>query len=881
MKILGTADLHLKNYLRHNLIPNFRLEQYLTLANMMAQTALSEDVGTIIFAGDILDTIDPHPIVYHYLHEFFNILINKTKCNIIIIHGNHDIDSKTMIVKYDTYYPNFNHERVLYLHNESITTLDGCEFYFRGWEPEFKEIPKCDVFVGHGFVDGASTIHGFKVKGSDVKIDPSKCKLAIMGDVHKAQIIGNVFIPGTPIQHSFSDDPDNSIFILDTKLPLVPENIKRIPTGNKFLKFIYSEIESKDPMIITRSPLLSKPTKSIDLNSISKLNIEESLNELIKDFPYLDELKGTFGKYSFDKDVLSSEFKATLQSIKICNFKSIKNLELDFNSTNRLTILVGDNGAGKSTLIESIIWGLTGSLPGDVNDVIRIGEEYCEVNLNISFDNQLIRIERSRGSKFQFRVWVNDCEMLSNNKSDLQVKLNNALPIINRLHMLYFNQSRDGLLSELNDSARVSLISELSGQSITLKLTENVDNKIVELINSSNLINNSYQLLQAKFDGIKSTLVKVEDPSELISAEKELIKSYKSEKLVVDLEITNKIKLLDEEAQSKLQTLTDQVSELRIKSSELESKIKSLEENSSHLKNIANQIPQWICSKCNTIIKSVNFNEELVNKAKLELEDLNLNRSIIVDQINSIKQSIAKKQLLQRGISDELRIAKATSTLDLKVKLNNLDKLISDSDQKLGSYNSQLLQYQTYLDNKSKVEALSIELEASKILVEESQRKLLAFQSIRKLVFGSDGLLSASILDKVANSLNKDEKLRITTNRVLKNGRIKPTLDIDMFIDNIGWIEYKRLSGGQRLYADLYLLSKIIELVGGIGFLFLDETMKYASKSLMDKMFSILELSLVNSILLIHHGSIPQESDCRILTVSLINGESKYEVNNE
>ena len=99
-----------------------------------------------------------------------------------------------------------------------------------------------------------------------------------------------------------------------------------------------------------------------------------------------------------------------------------------------------------------------------------------------------------------------------------------------------------------------------------------------------------------------------------------------------------------------------------------------------------------------------------------------------------------------------------------------------------------------------------------------------------------------------------------------------------MFIDT-NWQPYRRLSGGQRLYADLYLLIKIIDMIGGIGFIFLDETLKYADPKTTKLMISLLETAYIDKTLLIYHGNSIEDMDCKKLNVKRISGSSFYEIN--
>jgi DNA repair exonuclease SbcCD ATPase subunit len=124
--------------------------------------------------------------------------------------------------------------------------------------------------------------------------------------------------------------------------------------------------------------------------------------------------------------------------------------------------------------------------------------------------------------------------------------------------------------------------------------------------------------------------------------------------------------------------------------------------------------------------------------------------------------------------------------------------------------------------------------------------------------------------------MNDRDDIRIKTTTTLKNGRVKPTLDIDLLVDN-EWQPYRRLSGGQTLFADLYFLHKMIKTVGGLGFIILDETFKYFDAATKELAFSMLQELPVFNIFLIIHGGIP-EGDYQLVEVTRSNGSSEYKL---
>ena len=71
-----------------------------------------------------------------------------------------------------------------------------------------------------------------------------------------------------------------------------------------------------------------------------------------------------------------------VRCLRLRNYRSIRNLNLDFPESGLLGI-VGDNGAGKSSILESIAWALYGSqaIRGKAEGLTTVGEKGCKVIL--------------------------------------------------------------------------------------------------------------------------------------------------------------------------------------------------------------------------------------------------------------------------------------------------------------------------------------------------------------------------------------------------------------------------------------------------------------------------------------------------------------------
>lgn len=903
MKILITADVHIKNYTKYNKTENFRLNQFIKLAELINDTCIKKDCQHIIIAGDLLDEYKPEPIVYQTLYRFLEIITRNAK--VYLIHGNHDC-SKGSYSDGNTYYPILNKKNlnVDFIHDD-YRNIDGKVFYFRGWEPSMRGFPEANVIITHAYISGASLPNGLKVKDGD----GLTCDLfdyCFVGDIHKHQSFkvgsGEVVIPGTPIQNSYSDDPETGFILFDTDGSWERISTKENPD---FLKFQYEDSKkvkeclkeskklAKDGKTVEQVMLeefnivcKERPTKDItktfDIKSIDSVNLNEILDELIKDFPYRDDLLKCFGK---NKKALESfinqELKVALYHIKITNFKSIEDYELNFTELGKLTLITGSNGVGKTTLLEAIMWAFTGNSASDIDDVVQSGKKYCEVDLTVNYGGSVIRINRSRGSKFEFHVYHDGTEITESGKAELQKKLEQILPVINKLHLLYFNQSRDGLLSELNDASRVSLISELSGQSVVAELSEDVEELLEAVKEDSKQTENNFNLVESKLNGLKGVYQEVENPSpkvEIVNSQLSKLLEDREQKIQ---EIRKIAKTITEELEEDDKANADRIQAANTKIAEIELKNKELTQKKQYQDKIINKKLQWNCPTCNTLITAKDFTQEDRDNAVKEAEGLTaeIQRCLeVIAKLKALRDQVAQTQV-KKKIELKDRIAEATKELAEEVEQSKQAE--ASLRETLSSLMVEMGVFKKSQEIKTSIKDLQAKHAVLKEATEEAKAKYSAFKKINSDVFGMDGLLSAAVLERLAKVINTDENVRITTTRVLKNGKVKPDLSMAMKDINGHYQPYNRTSGGEKLLLDFYLLKAVINMVGGIGFWIGDESFKYASPDTAEKMFEMLLQSNIQNAFVVYHGEIPssvkESDDLTYLNVSKKAGYSLYE----
>lgn len=524
MKWLITGDVHIHNYKfmdNHKDIKNYRLHQFLMLSDDIVKMINDNNVTSFIIAGDLFVVPSPAPIVVNTAKRFIDNIIDKTNCNIYIIPGNHDLDLKKVgnqnirdyhILKL------FESDRVKVFDND-LVNIDGLSVHFHGWTPDGIENKTADVLIAHDDIKGAwfnqfiATDHG---------IDTSTYKVAFVGHIHNKQRIGNAYLPGETIPHNYGDNQDTSLILFDT----IDYSVTELPTNedNKYLKFI--KVKSTDDVsqvnessnIIYRVmdkaeelPDIKYEASSNDIITVAKDLIpetytEESKNSIIK---CLSNLSGV------EENITNLDVK--LLSCRIKNFLSIKNEEINFTKLGKLTTIVGDNGSGKSTLFKFIYYMLIGTIPGALkDDIISVNETSFYGELELYYNNCNYKIVRGRSPNI-LEFYTNGNTVTKNTSRELEDEIKKSLGFINYLNIMFIFQESEGIFRSMNDSSRVSFISQFLSLNVINKMSSNTYAYLQELGGKIKLSKDNIISLDGEITGMKSTISSI-DVSESIDA---------------------------------------------------------------------------------------------------------------------------------------------------------------------------------------------------------------------------------------------------------------------------------------------------------------------------------------------------------------------------
>jgi predicted MPP superfamily phosphohydrolase len=196
MIILGIADIHIYNYglysdYDENGVPS-RLKDFDLLADEINHQAEKEKADAIVFAGDLVHSASPAPMVLNYTAGFVRKVAEENpNRGFIVIVGQHDLDNKndannSVHSVVTPLVPSF--ENLFYVPDRQEIDLDGVNFFCKSWttnQSDISDFPEADVFVGHGLVHTAKDPFGHVFdNGFSVPQLLSKYPVSIIGDIH-------------------------------------------------------------------------------------------------------------------------------------------------------------------------------------------------------------------------------------------------------------------------------------------------------------------------------------------------------------------------------------------------------------------------------------------------------------------------------------------------------------------------------------------------------------------------------------------------------------------------------------------------------------------------------------------------------------------------
>lgn len=652
MKILLSSDIHIGDYKTYNPEPNFRLNQFLKLKQFIEDLVSSRNIDEFWIAGDLLQVAQSTPPVMNVVKTFLSDI--SKKCPIRMILGNHDVivrSDKTDISEYNNYtlvslldlIPN------VFIYNNDLVKIGSKTVYFHSWNPS-NTVPNrskdADYLVCHG--DVHSSLSPFAPEF----IDTTGYKKVFAGHIHIFKEIKNIVSLGVPLMHSFSDNPDIGVCILDTE----DDSLERVSTKGLFLEFKYTNTESEllegnitgteNPVVVRLDPKVQNSEK-VDISKIS-ISPEEMLKEFSKTLTK-DSLKilNTVVSKVFENNLVP-DLRVKFKTLKAQNFLSIRDIDFNFDNFNGLTVIKGDIGSGKSTLFNLLEFMLFGRLPGYAkNDFSSVFKGKFKGTLELEYKGINYVITRTLSS---LEYTKNSIPQESNRKTDLQKQLEEDLVFLKFFNIIYIKQTSTGIFSDMSDTSRVSFLSNLIGL---------------------NTIKNWTSLLDNEVETLKDSLKEKEEQRTVLDTKKQVLEVFNEQ--------NKDIVLRDKEAtESKIEELNNNINSLNLIKEQNNSKITDIKVELTKLSTDFN-LNLSKTDKLNSIVSNIKTLKEEIKEKELYKEQLEQNvKDLDVPVLNEESpeldnQKIHELETLIKGTQSQIN----TKTVSLELAKEKLNSLLN------------------------------------------------------------------------------------------------------------------------------------------------------------------------------------------------------------
>ncbi len=429
-----------------------------------------------------------------------------------------------------------------------------------------------------------------------------------------------------------------------------------------------------------------------------------------------------------------------LESIKIGNIRSIKNLDLTFPQTTML--FYGDIGSGKSSVLKAIEFALFGTLKSadlSGDSILRRGENKASVELTFSLDNDRYVIKRGlsknkKGNVSQTKgsLSINDSEM-SYAATDLRRKiletLNYSVTRYERAqkidlfrYTVYTPQESVKEILEADPEKRFEILKDVFGIEKYEIALRNI--KIIRDFLRDDIKETEIRINQ--FEGIEDEIP--EKKNELRAQVSKISSMEKDSKLK-----QNELNLI----QKDLDVIKSKKEDISKKIIELGSKEKSFKEYE--------KLKEQYAKDLKTAQNNIKINEEEAKKIVLVDISITLTEDQIREQISEVRKEISekekKKAVIEQKIEDrEELLEKGKCSLcgqeiheekqfkeELKDAIDKVDGLSKEIDilsKNIEQLEIDLKKLQEYTSNKGKIGLYEKLVEASKRQEEDNQKKL-------------------------------------------------------------------------------------------------------------------------------------------------------------
>lgn len=907
MKLLITADIHISDPSNYNYEFRTRLKNYLVLAHRLVEMGKDQGCEIISILGDLIDKPTSRPYVNSVVKDFLLILSEGFK-EIHIINGNHCVDGKlnhtdvrdSLLYQYINLIPNLK-----YKHGQ-LEKIGNTSIYYKDYESKHdlsKIEGKVDLLLTHDTIapDGSGFI--------GQEIDTTKFDLEIAGDIHTPYQVGNRVTVNVPIQKTMSDCPEGSVIVFDCDT----KDWKRVlvdPDHSRFLRLDWT-IDKNEEGFYKNGLLykIYKPSKSKGEDQDSQVTLDKlkEIKSLAQDYMSEVGLLDIHNEIVFKlKDDSTVNFDFNLTKIIIKNFRSIEELEFNFDSD--ISVIVGHNGSGKSSFEKAVHIALMGVGGSEAKKLVQIGKKNFKLELSLEYMGNSYKIIRASNSVEFFQGGE---PITATNKKTLEGEINRRLPFLNYLDSYIIPSSQKELLGNISSERRLELIGKFYRLSLIddcyttcmeitdplndeiSSLTKDIAAKDISISDQKRLIDQTpkevldykvnelieeLESIKSKvkaYEGLRSKKSKIKSSRSLLESGEEELKYLVEENRNIDLSLSSvQVDLLKEELLSVTTRLAENSPKADQKRS-LSILLESTESELNRLRKDYESVSKSECPACNQkLVKGVeeklsslktkglekskvfsDLSKEIEGVAVLSEEEL----SRLKSSESSLRSSIDKcNQLEAKRSSNTSRISNLEGTNSLlRNDILEMDKSIVDMDcdydiieltDRSSDISRKLQERKSYdlaIDHLKVLEDEKTslgEFKQSKSFIVERYNKYL--DHTKK----SGGMYKIILDDLSENFSNEDFKFSASTD--VYRGKDRSDIEVSLRVRG-NYIEYSNLSDGQKTLCDVYFLFRLITS-GGV--LMMDEFLKHLDDENIGLACEYLAKTNVNNLIITTHS---------------------------
>lgn len=938
-KILAVADVHIHSYPNRNPSNDFRLYQgSRTVAQNIIKVGKENGCDYIVLAGDIIEKSLLRPYVQAEVKFFLDTIMAEFKEG-FIIWGNHDQDNKSSDSTITDSCLGIMLPHNLYYSHQKTVVIDGCTIGFNNWQPEFDLTwiqGKVDVLFTHARICYHPDSELFK---SQV-LDESKFDLAFCGDIHKADQIGKYVSIGVPQKCKMGDSDISTGIVFDCSTR--GWSWVNLNPDDNLMKFQYTpnlDEEGWNDANHTWYVYKQDNTNLIGTNPNIKVDAWEEIDALVTDSISKSGLQGVHSEVLKNiRDIDSGEvdFNFTLLRFHCQNWRSIDEVELNFNDGDKI-LIQGGNGSGKSSLLSAIKYAFV-----DVSDTvgltslkpfIQFGTKECMTEVEFLYQGNIYIIQR--GTK-TYGLWINGAPQKYSEKKMFEQDIRQRFPFVKYIDAFFFDADHSQFIGGMSPERKTEIVSKF------LKLDRvETYNKTAQLM--SEQYRKDYTTWQGKvketekiLDFLNNSLSSITLPS----TQKEVLIRQKNEGLELQRknqewnrwnmtfasytariqEEENKVQELEIERRgfrdentirSEIQGYQSQIQSLQSKLLEIGNIRVNLEYKEKEYQALRNEGNNaWTeaqsigigktCTHCGQIIQNTQALEQHKQELLRRVEEIRPEIGRLQEEIQSLQVLAANSQPEYNRINSEIqelnsKISSCMSEISHQKRVNDdyiKYKNMLESDQrqlqalgvvekvelppdfmtKMSEIENGVASWNLWNTNVQERDKKMNELGIYKQEMDKINIVLSQLDAYIKLT-GLTGVIYEEIMNKLKDQFS-DNMVHYVVERRGKGNREHLDL-IPQFINNGNYVDYSAASSGQRSLLDIHILSKIVTR---LGILILDEALKHLDMSNFDICLDMLKDMNVGCLMLSSHVESISAFNNKALKLSLNeSGLSKIE----